>query len=109
MKQEINIHQFRDSFTNMDRDYYSWEGYKALFDYYDEVEGFELDVIAICCDVSEYDEEELLTDFGYLIDIESYNEEDKEFNIHLDDLKDELEQQTHLIKLENNRFLVWGF
>lgn len=66
MKQTINLDTFRQAFVNMGRDnHFSYEGLEVLFD---SLEGFEqdtgheneLDVIALCCDFSEYDLAELL-------------------------------------------------
>ena len=37
-------------------DQFSYEALEALFEYYDELEDFELDVIAICCDWTEYED-----------------------------------------------------
>ena len=105
MKQEINMHEFARAFKEMDRDYYSYEGYQALYDYYDEFSDFDLDVIAICCDVSEYTEEELLNEYSYLLE----REEDQEEDEYLNDLIEELEDHTRIIKLDNENFLVWSF
>lgn len=119
MKQEINASQFMNEFKAMDRDYYSWEGYQALYDYYDEFEEFNLDVIAICCDVSEYTEEELLKDYEYILTEEDYKNDnyddivemsDEEYGEqYLEDFIKELENKTTVIKLSNGSFLVWEF
>lgn len=111
MKQEISVYDFERAFKDMNRDYYSYEGYKALFDYYDEIEGFELDVIAICCEVSEYDKEELLNDYKYLLDSddhkEYYGEDWEEYYTH--DLVKELQNHTTVVTLDNGSYLVWSF
>ena len=39
-------------------DQFSYEALEALFEYYDELEDCELDVIAICCDWTEYEDME---------------------------------------------------
>ncbi len=60
MKQTINVNDFRDAFTEYGRnDNFSYDGLRALFDYledYEEDTGEELDldVIALCCDFTEY-------------------------------------------------------
>lgn len=59
MKQTINIHQFRDAFQAQRPNQFSYSALSALFDYLEELEkdlGYEieLDVIALCCDWSEY-------------------------------------------------------
>jgi len=61
MKQTINFSQFIDAFRDHNRlDNFTYDGLKALFDYLEQLEddcgtGFELDVIALCCEFSEYD------------------------------------------------------
>lgn len=61
MKTTVNEYAFRRAFEKMDRsDNFSYAGLGALFDYleqYEEDTGeeMELDVIAICCDFTEYD------------------------------------------------------
>jgi len=61
MKQSISFNQFTDAFTSYGRDdQFSYDGLKALFDYLEDLAedcgtDFELDVIALCCEFSEYD------------------------------------------------------
>ena len=60
MKQSINMYDFERAFKNFERDNFSYDGLKALFEdleEYEEVTGeeVELDVIALCCDYMEYD------------------------------------------------------
>ena len=55
MKQSINIYDFRRAFKTYDRDNFSYEGLKALFEYLEEYEDdtgeeLELAVIALCCE-----------------------------------------------------------
>lgn len=47
--------EFMDEFHHAGRgDQFSFEALERLFDYYDELDGYELDVIAICCEWTEY-------------------------------------------------------
>jgi hypothetical protein len=61
MYQNINFSMFCDAFKAYDRtEQFSYEGKKALFEYledYEEQTGekIELDVIALCCDYTEYE------------------------------------------------------
>jgi len=78
MIQQLGFCQFTDRFRDMGReDQFTYEGKKALFeyltDYEEEMEtSIELDVIALCCEFTEYDNlEELQRDFR---DIETLNE-----------------------------------
>ena len=61
MKQTITKCQFHDAFRDMDRkDNFSYEGLNALYDYIEQYEEdcnteVEMDVIAFCCEFSEYE------------------------------------------------------
>lgn len=61
MKQTINFSDFCDTLKRMNRDNnFTYEGKRALFDYLEELENdtdmeIELDVIALCCDFTEYE------------------------------------------------------
>lgn len=60
MKQTINCYQFEQAFITMGRENnFSYVGRKALFDYLEEYEDstgeeIELDVVALCCEYTEY-------------------------------------------------------
>ena len=60
MKQSINNYQFHRAFERMGRGkQFTYEGLNALFDYLEEYEDgtgetIELDVIALCCEYTEY-------------------------------------------------------
>lgn len=54
-----SANQFAQEFKAHGRgDQFSYEALEALFEYYDELDGYELDVVGICCDWSEYDSED---------------------------------------------------
>lgn len=63
MKIEISFEQFVDAFKKCNRDNFTYDGYRVLFDELDDDE-YCLDVIAVCCDYSEYTEDELVNDYG---------------------------------------------
>jgi len=59
MYQTINKSDFRDAFQKMGRaSQFSYEGLGSLYDYLEEMgdgtNGVELDVIALCCEFTEY-------------------------------------------------------
>ena len=60
MKQQITETMFMDAFDSMGRgDSFTYAGLSALFEYLEEYENetgeeLELDVIALCCDFTEY-------------------------------------------------------
>ena len=72
MKQSINFSQFADAFRDHDRkENFSLEGLRALFDFLEDVDEqceteTELDVIALCCEFSEYNSAvDCITEAGY--------------------------------------------
>ncbi len=64
MYKTINFHDFQNAFQNCNRaNQFSYEALRALFDYLEELEldtgvPMELDVIALCCEFSEIEEDE---------------------------------------------------
>ena len=71
MKITINEYQFEQAFKNAGRgNQFSYEALKALFEYLEEYEDstgeqIELDVIAICCEFTEYEDlEEFQSAYG---------------------------------------------
>jgi len=83
MKQTIDQYDFVRAFDSMDRsENFTRAGREALFEYLEELEEgtdteTELDVIAICCDYSEYSSiEEFIKGYGYSdIDPGEYDED----------------------------------
>ena len=61
MKKTINFYDFSDAFIKAGRgNQFTYKGQRALFDYIEEYEEdcgteIELDVIALCCEFTEYD------------------------------------------------------
>ena len=60
MKQTINFSQFYDAFQAIRPENFSHEGLHALYDWLEDYaddtgEDYELDVIALCCDFTEYE------------------------------------------------------
>ena len=86
MKESITKCQFMDRFRDYDRqDQFSYDGLSALYDWLEDISEncgteYELDVIALCCEFSEYGSAlECVDDCGYSVDFEGCeSEEDKE-------------------------------
>ncbi len=119
MIKTISRYDFEDAFTSHDRkDQFSYEGKKALFEYlegYEDSTGeqIELDIIALCCEYTEYDNaykamenyqsEDMPTEGEEgddLIEIEEKNE--------IEALK-WLEYRTQVIKCENGHIIIQNF
>ena len=95
MKQTINEYQFTEAFKRIRPNNFSYEGLKALFEWFEELENdtgeeMELDVIAICCDFSEY---------------ESLKEYNNDYGKEYEEI-DEIADDTTLIKIDDERFII---
>ena len=104
MYKTISEYEFRQAFKDYDRDNYSYEGYEALYDFLDEIyssddKGFELDVIGICGEFTEYED---LKEFQneYFDDVAG----DKYKSIG------EIEEETTVIRIEDSdSFIIQVF
>lgn len=65
MKKTINLHNFRQEFINYNRqNYFSYEGLEALFNHLEEYEEYELYVVDLCLEFTEYkDQAEFWKDY----------------------------------------------
>ena len=98
MKKTISENDFLQAFSDMDRkDQFTYYALTKIFEYYEECEfdsgeEIELDVIAICCDLVEYDSlESLQEDYS---DIED---------------QDDLECVTQVICYEDDCIIIAAF
>ena len=93
MKETITKSRFMDRFKDMDRaNNFSYDGLSALYDYLDE--NYELDVIALCCEYTEYASlEEFQKDYSK----EEYPD------------LDSIENKTTVINLRNDGFIIANF
>jgi len=93
MKQSVNSYDFERAFVTAGRkDQFSYDGLKALFEYLEEFEEdtgdeLELDVIALCCDYSEY-ESALECAKDYPFDIDKDLDKDEQEEAALEYLRD---------------------
>ncbi len=84
MKQTIYLSDFREAFIHMGRGkQFSYDGLEALFDFLEECEDpndeMELDVIALCCEFSEYPSAiDCINDCGYGFTPSGTDEEEQE-------------------------------
>jgi hypothetical protein len=105
-KRIYSADQLRREFDEYGRDYYSYGTYDALLDYFEECypDGYELDVIAICCDLSEATFEEIAADYS----IEASDEEE---GLTFDDVIEFLEDNTHILYADEDEDIIsyWSF
>ena len=89
------MYDFERAFKRFERDNFSYDGLKALFEYLEEYEEgtgeeVELDVIALCCDYMEYD---------------SLNEYNRDYDTKYSEI-DAIQNDTTLIKIDDNSFII---
>jgi hypothetical protein len=95
----ISQYDFVDAFKSLRPNNFSYEGLLALFDWFEMLEEdcdqkIELDVIAICCDFSEY---------------ENLKEFQNDYGDEYESLED-IENSTTLIKIEDEEgFIIQQF
>jgi len=93
MKQTLNAYDFERAFVTAGRkDQFSYDGKKALFEYLEEYEDcigeqIELDVVALCCEYSEY-ESAIECARDYPFDIDEDLDEDEQEEAALEYLRD---------------------
>ena len=100
MKQTINFYNFRDAFHKFGRgEQFTNSGLRTIFDYIEDYEDsadeeVELDVIAICCEYSEY---ENIAEFWLEYDQEDYPN------------MDSIEYDTTVIMIDEEAFIIEQF
>lgn len=103
MVQTINCSQFRDAFRSAGRaEQFSYEALGALFDYLEDFDGggYDLDVIALCCDYAEDSAEDIAK--NYNIEVDSLDALEDAVRAHL-------EENTSIVADLNGRFLYAQF
>lgn len=110
-----NGYQLEQLFRECGREnYFSYEGFNALYDYLDEYsdevgEDFKVDVIALCCDFTEYSGwEELYDNYSYSYNNESKTFEELEEDNELDDFKEWIQDRTTVIEVTDYKNNVVG-
>lgn len=103
--------ELKEIMRDYNRDCYSMAACEALLEYYDEVDpDMEVDPIAICGDCTEYGEDgaactinDLVADYGYLVE----NEADTDQVEHIDAVVDALQDVTTVLELDNGNYIVF--
>lgn len=125
MKQSIGFCQFTDAFRNMGRgEQFTYSGLQALFNYLEEIEEetgeeIELDVIALCCEYSEYaNVAEFVSayDDSYIVwetEPEEADEEEGteavEGEIDYEATLDKIREETTVIDVDGESFIIQSF
>lgn len=94
--QEISRGEFMNKFSIMRPNNFSREGLEALYGYFEELSeehNIEFDVIAICCDFTEYE------------NLEEFN---RDYGKNFDDVE-EIFDLTQVIMIDNEKFIIQNF
>ena len=100
MKQTVNFNDFTDAFKGHGREnQFTYDGLRALFDYLEGLEEsgcdeIELNVIALCCEYTEY---------------ENLAEFQNDYNITDYETIEDVENETTVIRVDDERFIIQSF
>ena len=100
--QTLRKSQFVDAFDELGRDdQFSREAREILYDYYEQVsdelgEAIEVDVIGICSEWSEYDDDSIVDAYDYVLTRDSRKSE------RLDIILDYLRENTTVLECQHN-------
>ena len=95
----VNFNHFLDTFKSSDtyKDNFTYEGLEALFDYleeYEELAGeqIQFDMVALCCDYSEFDDiDDVISQYDQIKD------------------RQDLEDNTQVIDCNNGHIIIQNF
>lgn len=98
----LSMDDFVREFSEYGReDNFSYYGLKALYEYLSDISEevpYELDVIAICCEYSEYSLEDAVSTYSYLI-------EEKDID-NMDEMVDILSDHTTVLRTDRQDTIV---
>ena len=91
MIQTVNLHDFRQAFHDCGRgEQFSYEALGLIFDWFEQLEQdtgtpYELDVIALCCSISESTPEDVQRQYGIDHDCDDEGDLERKVMDYLDD------------------------
>ena len=106
MIQTVSLYDFRQAFHNMGRgEQFSYEALELIYDYLEECDSnSELDVIAICCDFSEGDFQEVANELDEdLIEETQGLDEDETAQL----VAEKLEDKTFVLGVTSDNSIVY--
>ena len=117
MKITVDAEMAKALLKRYNRDYYTFEGLETIIDYYDELdENMEFDVIAICCDCSQFGENccfsfsDMIAEYEVMT-IDEYA--DSWYDMDEDEkvcaIVGELERRTTVLHVSNGNYIVFNF
>ena len=99
MKETVTLSRFRDSFRELGRDNFTYDGLEALFNFIEEIDDdcgveSELDPIDLCCSFTEY---QGLAEFQDDYDADEYK------------TIEDIENHTSVIRISDEAFIIQAF
>lgn len=100
MIKTLSVYDFIEEFESSSRkNQFSREALKAIYYFYEDcAPTFELDIIGICCEWTEYTDYDLMVDYGYLGEFED-----------IDQLIEELQTRTIVLDAGDGKLVVENF
>jgi hypothetical protein len=95
---------YADEYSGM-----SYEGAEILARWLEEIyEGqqWEIDIIAIRCDFTEYNIKDLYDAYSHIVDIKDFDEKDED---HVDQLIDQLRDHSSVVEVNSFTYIVADF
>jgi len=108
---KLTLNDFINAFKQGNRDYYTYEGYIALYEYLDELSedcgtDIEFDMIALCCEFTQYESLEELADSYNM----SFTEEQlKDVEGNKDEILDYFYNNTPVITCDDGSYITAEF
>lgn len=81
---------------------FSYEARELLFDYYDEFDNFEMDVIGICCDWAELHWADIAREYN--IDLDDCEDDEEK----IEAIRDYLQDNTTVLELSDGETFVFS-
>lgn len=115
MKTDVTFSMFYDEFQKSSyKNNFSYDGLRALYDYLIDLEQnteteIELDVVALCCEYTEYEDiSDVIEAYSLELDLEGLDLNDLEPE-DLENIKNQLEDLTTIIDVENDKIIIQNF
>ena len=101
--QTLSKYGFVRAFDEYNRsENFSYEARELLFDYYDEFDNFEMDVIGICCDWDELHWTDIAREYN--IDIDDCGDDEEK----IEAIRDYLQDNTTVLELSDGETFVFS-
>lgn len=105
----IYLEVSHNDWNNALHEYFSYDAVTVLQEYYEDLaydEDIAFDPVGIRCSWTEYDAEDLIDDYGYIIKDTTTTDSHAEF---MEELIEAIQERTVCTELVNGKFLVHEF